>query len=171
MRRNLVIALAVFGLAAAGCAGSSDENITIEEFDVSEQADCSDGETGTVDVSWTTDGATEVAHSVDGEEVLSGADTEGSTSLTVQCDGEDHEVEMEAADDDGNTKSQTETVSTETATSGSGGGSDGSGSTSTTSSPTTTTLPGPDGSLLPTTTTGPPPVTQTTGGPPPITTG
>ena len=127
MRWKLAVGAAALVLFAAACSSSSsDDGLSIERFDVPSSADCSDGENGTVDVSWDTNEATEVAITVDGDEFIAGAETSGDDTVEVVCDGEDYEIELTASDDDGNSISETETVSTE-APDGTDGGGDGSG--------------------------------------------
>lgn len=159
MRWKLAVGAAAIVLFAAACSSSSsDDGLSIERFDVPSSADCSDGENGTVDVSWDTNEATEVAITVDGDEFIAGAETSGDDTVEVICDGEDYDIELTASDDDGNSISETETVSTEAPTGNSGGGGStttttgsGGGSTTTSTSTTTTTTlpPTPDDSPAP----------------------
>lgn len=147
MRRLMLIGVCgVLTLSACG-NGDDDSGPEIESFDVPSSADCSGADEGTVEVSWTTENATEVVLFVDDEQVASGADPSGNDDVDVPCDGEDHDVKLEARDDDGNTDEQTASVSTEagggggggaTTTSGSGGTTSTTGGTTTTGATTTT---------------------------------
>lgn len=143
-RFGLVVGVSILVLVGAACSsdGKDDDNgdVSITSFDVPSSADCSGAETGTVEVSWETDGATEVQISVDGDPVASGPDPSGTNEIDVPCDGEDHDIELTADDGDGKSASQTETVSTE-ASSGSGDGSTTTtgGGTTTSHNATTTT--------------------------------
>lgn len=151
-----MVAFAVLALVAAAC-GNDDGGgggPSIDSFDVPDSADCSGGPMGTVTVSWETTDATEVAILVDGDQVASGSDPSGTDTVDVPCDGEDHDVELEASDGDGKSTSQTESVSTESSGGGGGGTTaTGGGGTTTTTGGTTTTGP--------TTTTSPPPTPPT----------
>jgi len=125
MRRRLVIGIAAVGLLAAACS-DDDNGPSIDSFDVPSSADCSGGETGTVEVSWDTTAATEVILLVDGAEIVAGADPSGNETLDLPCDGEDHNIGLTALGDDSKASSDTKSVSTET-----DGGDGGSGGTTT----------------------------------------
>lgn len=142
-RLALLVGVSVLALVAISCSSDSSDDdsgdVSITSFDVPDSADCSGGSTGTVEVSWETEGATEVEISVDGDQVASGPDPSGSNEIDVPCDGEDHDIELTADDGDGKSASQAATVSTEASGGGGGGGTTTTGGGTTTTGDTTTT--------------------------------
>ncbi len=70
---------------------------SIDSFKVPSEADCSTSP-GRVDVEWKTTNATEVALFVDGNQEASGPYADGNDTLQVACDGDQHQVRLDATD-------------------------------------------------------------------------
>ena len=157
-RLTAVVGVGILALTTGACGNDSDgdgddsSDVSITSFDVSSDAVCSGGDTGTVQTSWETSGATDVEISVDGDLVASGPDPSGSNVVDVPCDGEDHEVELTAMDGDGKSASKTATVTTEAGGGGPTTTGGSAGTTTTTGGSTTTTGGGttPTGPSAPT---------------------
>jgi hypothetical protein len=106
----------------SGCPASTDTTDTTEttdtttaeaevtSFEVGDLTCEAGATTGAVAVAWKTQNATAVDIEVDSESPVSGFGPMGSTSVTVPCDGEEHEIAITALNDLGEGESESEDV-------------------------------------------------------------
>ncbi|MDW8339166.1 MAG: hypothetical protein RMM28_08520 [Thermoleophilia bacterium] len=113
-RRSTVV-LVAFAAVAASCGGGSTPappattGPVLTSFEA-EDVDCSLGTLGTVFVRWEAANATGVEIVVDGGDPAA-AGPSGALTLTVPCDGEEHEVSITPLGDAGRGETETRVVS------------------------------------------------------------
>ncbi|MBX7161677.1 MAG: hypothetical protein K1X95_15425 [Acidimicrobiia bacterium] len=140
MRKLMILVASVFAVFAAACGSStsSTEDTTttaastsstaaghsggsapkIEHFEVAHDVSCTSGQDVKVKTSWKTVNTTKVKIEVNGSFVRENEPAEGSTEVTVKCDGQSHRVALEALNASGEKASDAHSVKTEPGGSG-----------------------------------------------------